>query len=76
MARRRSSSLRLRRKLRRDKLTRQPSPSTALRAKTGGAEGIRTPDLLIANEIINLEKALVIEYFCHFLLGSLAKIFI
>ena len=29
---------------------RQSSLSAALRAKTGGAEGIRTPDLLIANQ--------------------------
>ena len=29
---------------------RQSSPSALLRAKTGGAEGIRTPDLLIANQ--------------------------
>ena len=29
---------------------RQPWPSAALRAKAGGAEGIRTPDLLIANQ--------------------------
>jgi hypothetical protein len=29
---------------------RQSSLSTAFRAKTGGAEGIRTPDLLIANQ--------------------------
>ncbi len=31
---------------------RQPSPSAALRAKAGGAEGSRTPDLLIANETL------------------------
>jgi hypothetical protein len=31
---------------------RQPSLSALLRAKTGGAEGIRTPDLLIANETL------------------------
>ncbi len=29
---------------------RQSSLCAALRAKTGGAEGIRTPDLLIANQ--------------------------
>ena len=29
---------------------RQPSLSATLRAKAGGAEGIRTPDLLIANQ--------------------------
>ena len=29
-----------------------PSPSAALRAKAGGAEGSRTPDLLIANETL------------------------
>ena len=27
-------------------------PVCAVRAKTGGAEGIRTPDLLIANETL------------------------
>ena len=32
--------------------TRQPSLCAALRAKAGGAEGIRTPDLLIANETL------------------------
>ncbi len=31
---------------------RQSSLSALLRAKTGGAEGIRTPDLLIANETL------------------------
>jgi hypothetical protein len=31
-------------------VARQPSPSTAPQAKAGGAEGIRTPDLLIANQ--------------------------
>ena len=32
--------------------SRQPSSSIALRAKAGGAVGNRTPDLLIANEML------------------------
>ena len=31
---------------------RRPWPSAALRARAGGAEGNRTPDLLIANETL------------------------